>query len=316
MREKNVASSSDAPLDPTDGVLESVVPPPSKTPLFQAINSARYQRQALIREIQGGTHNRLICYVGGIGAPVGREDIVGFVDLLHNIPENTNVDLMLHTVGGDIDAAEKMITVLRKRVGTGRLRVIVPDFAKSAGTLIALGADAIVMSDSSELGPIDPQIIRSDASGNRVLHSVKNYLDAYDEHAAALRSNPGDVAAQVMLNKLSPETVRLFQGVLKRAREFAEGQLKRGMLNGGNYTQAVSMLLDNERFQTHGQPITWEDATDPKIGLNVEYLGPDDEIWQQIWQLYCLQRLSIGDRQKLFESDIASIPMETQDLTS
>lgn len=65
----------------------------SKTPLFQAMNAERYQRQALIREIEIDTGNHLICYVAGIAAPVDREDVLCFVDLLHNIPGGENVDL-------------------------------------------------------------------------------------------------------------------------------------------------------------------------------------------------------------------------------
>lgn len=308
MTEQAPSESDAEPSSPHDGVLESVVPKISKTPFFQAMNSERYQRQALIREIEADTGNHLICYVAGIAAPVDREDVLCFVDLLHNIPSGDNVDLLLHTAGGDIDAAEKLITMVRKRVGTGQLRVVVPDFAKSAGTMMALGADSIVMSDSSELGAIDPQIIRGDANGNRALHSVKHYLDAYEEHTETLRKNPNDVAAQVMLSKLSPDTVRLFQATVDRARKFAEDQLRQGMMkNGGLFTKAVSTLLDNKEFQTHGQPISWEDAQDPKIGLTVEYLKPNDELWLKLWQLYCLQVLSIKDKQKLFESQIASI---------
>ena len=301
-----------APTNP-EGVLEDVVPPLTKTPLFQAINAGRYQRQALIREIQHSSGAKLICYVAGIGAPVDREDVVCFVDLLHNIAPGQDVDLLLQTGGGDIDAAEKLITMVRKKVGTARLRVIVPDYAKSAGTLMALGADIIVMSDTSELGPIDPQIVRSDHNGNRVWHSVKNYIDAYEEHKAALKEDPTNVTAQMMLSKLDPETVQLFNSTMLRARAFAESQLKRGMmLKGGNWSQAVSALLNTTRFQTHGQPISWEDASDPTIGLTVEYRHPDDELWLQYWQLYCLQLLSVKDNQKLFESDFASLCIDSR----
>ena len=64
--------------DGADEVLKDVVPPISKTPLYQAIHAARYQRQALIREIQSSTGNKLICYIAGIAAPVDREDVVSF----------------------------------------------------------------------------------------------------------------------------------------------------------------------------------------------------------------------------------------------
>lgn len=303
----NSATNPDSEEDST-GILDDIVPPISKTPLYEAMHAARYQRQALIREIQQVTDSQLICYVGGITAPVDREDVRFFVDLLHNISPGQNIDLLLHTIGGDIDAAEKLITMVRKKAGTSRLRVIVPDYAKSAGTLMALGADRIIMSDTSELGPIDPQVIRTDRNGNRMMHSVKNYLDAYDVYEAALKHNPKDVTAGLMMSKLDPETVRLFRSVLRRAQELAGNLLKRGMMhNGGAWTQTVSMLLDTTRFQTHSQPITWEDALSPAIGLTVDYLGPKDELWLKLWQLYCLQSLAIKDAQKLFESEIASI---------
>ena len=93
-----------------------------------------------------------------------------------------DLDVLLHTPGGDIDAAEKLITLVHTTVGAGQMRIVVPDFAKSAGTLMALGANKIVMSDTSELGPIDPQIALNDGKGNRIVHSVMSYLDAFKTH--------------------------------------------------------------------------------------------------------------------------------------
>jgi hypothetical protein len=299
----------DAPDDHGGDVIQRSIPAPTKTPLFQAIHAERYQRQAIIKNIQERSGNRLICYVSGGGGAIDRDDTVPFVDLLHNVPPGENLDLLLHTGGGDIDAAEKLISMIRTRVGTATLRIVVPDFAKSAGTLMVLGADRVVMSDTSELGPIDPQIIRIDGNGNRIRHSVQSYLDAYDEHTATLAREPGNVAAQIMLGKLDPATIKLFQAVKARARKFAENQLQQGMLRDGtgNWSKAANELLDTQRWLSHAQMISWEDAQDPRIGLKVEYLDPNSDEWQENWQLYCLQRLTVGDHQKLFESDYASL---------
>ena len=126
---------------------------PPQTPLFRASNRARYQRQELIAAIQERTGRKLISYVAESAALV-RDDVVPLMDLLHRVQVGASIDFLLHTTGGDIDAADKIVRILRRRVGaSGELRVVVPDYAKSAGTLIALGADVIVMSDSSELGP-------------------------------------------------------------------------------------------------------------------------------------------------------------------
>lgn len=295
-------------------VIERAVPAPTKTPLFQAIHAQRYQRQAIIKAIEerSGRRRRLICYISGSSCSIDRDDTVPFVDLLHNVPKGDDLDMLLHTGGGDIDAAEKLISMVRNKVDTGTLRIIVPDFAKSAGTLMVLGADRVVMSDTSELGPIDPQIIRADGNGSRISHSVQCYLDAYDEYTNTLKNDPGNVPAQIMLRKLDPATIKLFQAVKARARKFAEEQLKRGMFRGGgNWSQAAAELLDTKRWQSHAQMISWEDAKDPRIGLNVEYIDPKSEEWQEYWQLYCLQRLAIGDRQKLYESDYASLTIDS-----
>lgn len=305
-----VRELEDARDTPND-VIAGNRPMPAKTPLFEAIHAGRYLRRSIIERIEQRTNRKLICYVAGNQAPVDRDDTVGFVDLLHNLSHDSDLDLLLHTGGGDIDAAEKVITMVRTKVGNAILRVVVPDYAKSAGTLIALGADVIVMSDTSELGPIDPQIILSDGNGNRIRHSVHSYLDAYKTHTETLGKEPGNIAARIMLSKLDPWTVKLFEAVSDRARELAEGLLKRGMHKDGkgNWSKAVSSLLNTGQWQSHNQMISWQDAQ--VIGLSVENLDQGSDNWQDYWRLHCLQRLAVGERQKLFESYYVSITLDS-----
>jgi hypothetical protein len=283
---------------------------PTKTPMYQAMHAERYARQALIKEIEKKTGRTLICYVAGVQAPIDRDDVIPFVDLLHNVQPGNDLDLLLHTPGGDMDSAEKLISLVHTTVDAGRLRIIVPDFAKSAGTLMALGANKIVMSDTSELGPIDPQIALNDGRGNRIVHSVMSYLDAYKTHSEALKQNPADVAAQIMLNKLEPATIKQFEAVRDRARKCAENQLNQWMFQKkkANYTAIADALLDSKRWLTHGQMIGWADAE--QMELEIEYLDPRSEEWQNYWQLYCLERLAIKDRQKIFESNYASLSFD------
>ena len=215
-----------------------------------------------------------------------------FVDLLHNVWPDESMELLLHTPGGNIDAAEKLIRMVRSKVGEAEFYIIVPEFAKSAGTLMVLGADRVVMSDMSELGPIDPQLPFPDSYGKVRWQTVQNYLDAYDEYTKTLTEQPGNVAAQVMLGKLDPAIVKLCQAVKERARQCAGDLLKRGMFReGGNWTLTVSELIDTKRWLSHSQMISWEDAQHPDtIGLVVEYLDQQSEEWQEYWRLYCLQR--------------------------
>jgi hypothetical protein len=126
---------------------------------------------------------------------------------------------------------------------------------------MALVADRIVMSDSSELGPIDPQITLADGRGNAIPHPVMSYLEAYKSHSDALRMNPNDVVAQIMLNKLEPATVNLFDAAKKRAQKLAEVHLNRWMFHSkkANYTKIASNLMVNTRWLPHGQMIGYRE---------------------------------------------------------
>ena len=199
-----------------------------RTPLYEASNAARYDRQLLVREIQATTGRRLIAYVAGVEAAIDRDDTLGFADLLHNVPAQVPLDLLLQTPGGDIDAAEKLVHMMRKRIGDAPLRIVVPDFAKSAGTLMALGSDAVVMSDTSELGPIDPQIVRCDVNGNRIAHSIFNYLHAYEGLRSELAANPDSIPARMMLGKLDPEDRKVVR-ICKGPREIVRGDILEAM---------------------------------------------------------------------------------------
>lgn len=81
------------------------------------------------------------------------EAILRALDLTDpNIP----IDLVLHTPGGLVLAATQIARAIHRR--PGKVTVFVPHYAMSGGTLIALAADAIVMSPHAVLGPVDPQI--------------------------------------------------------------------------------------------------------------------------------------------------------------
>lgn len=269
-----------------------------KTPFFTATHAARYQRQALIKEIDEEQGTTLICYVSSDGCEIERDDVFGFVDLLHNIPSGAPIDLMLHTLGGNVDAAEKIMIQVRRRLGeTGRLRVIVPNYAKSAGTLMALGAHSLLMSDASELGMIDPQVKLKDERGNEIYTSVIAYLEVYETHFNAVKADPGDQASQIMLQQFDPVVVRKLRGQRDRTRDIALKLLNRV---GAPSTTITENLMDLSRWKSHGQMIGPDDARE--IGLMVEYRPADDELWQKYWHLLCLQRLEIGHDKKIFES--------------
>lgn len=287
---------------------------PQKTPMYTALNAARYHRQEIIKKIQE-PDTPLICYVAGIRASISRDDVIGFMEVLHNIKKGADLDLMLNTPGGDIDTAEKLVSLLHAWVGDDHtLRVIIPDYAKSAGTLMALGANKIIMSDSSELGPIDPQVVLNDGKGNQIQHSVLHYLQAFDTHCDTLRTQgkTNDVPAIMMLNKLDPATTKAFQAVKDRTQKIADEQLQKWMFKNKTapFTKITSDLMNPLKYPSHGQRIGWQEAQE--LQLEIEYVEPATDRWRNYWNLYCHQKLAISDKGKIFESAYASYAQECE----
>lgn len=277
-----------------------------RTPLFVAINAARYARQQAIGEIEQMTGRTLVCLVSE-HALIERLHVPAFVDVLHNIDKGTGIDVMVNSPGGDIDTAEKLITLVRKKAGDQAVRVIVPAFAKSAATLMALGANEIVMSDTSELGPIDPQVMLADGNGHRNVHSAQNYVATFEEFAAKLREDPGDVVARLMLEKLDPVLLRKLRRAMKRSKSIASELLQTGMTDEAAAIEIAEALADTKRWHSHGQMIGHERCVG--LGLKVHFLPGPSDLWQAIWRLYCLQTFGLPDDMTLFESRIASVTL-------
>ncbi|HYM68845.1 MAG TPA: hypothetical protein VEZ44_04555 [bacterium] len=124
---------------------------------------ARFRLLQLIERRRGSRVIALIHReetVNFLGIPIVRYiDIQDSENLLRAIrltPHELPIDVILHTPGGLVLAAEQIARALRDH--RGRVTVFVPHYAMSGGTLIALAADAIVMDEHAVLGPVDPQL--------------------------------------------------------------------------------------------------------------------------------------------------------------
>ena len=126
----------------------------------------RSMRAQRIAAIQKARNSRVIAIIHRqeamrfFGFPIARyidlEDAEKVLAAIRTTPAEQPIDVILHTPGGLAIAALQIARALRAH--QGRVSVFVPHFAMSGGTLIALGADEIVMSEHAMLGPIDPQI--------------------------------------------------------------------------------------------------------------------------------------------------------------
>ena len=250
-----------------------------------------------MRAIEAETKRKLLCYVSG-GA-INFSDAYHLTRLLETVEPGARITLLLDSPGGEIDAAEKMVHLLREACASpsdsaGDLEVVVPNAAKSAATLIAIGADRILMSDSSELGPIDPQLGLS--NGHYV--PVFALLRAYEEAERRCIRYPDNSAFGAELGKFDPVLVAEMRQAVERARMCAEDLLRR---QGANYTAVSAALMDVDRFPSHGQMIDWRTALD--IGIpQIHHLARQSRLWQLYWHLYCRLLPVCGINGGVFES--------------
>jgi ClpP class serine protease len=98
--------------------------------------------------------------VGVLGVPFYRyidiDDSEAVLRAIRQTPAESPIDLLLHTPGGLVLASEQIAYALRAH--RGKVTVLIPHYAMSGGTLLALAADEIVMDEAAVLGPVDPQL--------------------------------------------------------------------------------------------------------------------------------------------------------------
>jgi ClpP class serine protease len=148
-------------------------------------------RRKYLLELFNQTGRNVIAYYSGFlskpnisGSDITDEDKNGFMMAVHRMNKANGLDLILHTPGGNIAAAESIVDYLRRMFGNN-IRAIVPQIAMSAGTMIACSCRSILMGKHSNLGPIDPQLNGIPAAG-----VIEEFQTAYNE----IRADPQKVA--------------------------------------------------------------------------------------------------------------------------
>lgn len=146
-------------------------------------------RADLLAQIESQRHAKAILYAtgdrDGLETRIGQDVIDLFVDHLDDIGPVERIALLLYTSGGNTSAAWNIVNLVR--MFCDDFEVIAPGKCMSAGTLISLGADRIVMTKQATLGPIDPTIqhplgpsipgASPDARAGVSVEAVNGYLD-------------------------------------------------------------------------------------------------------------------------------------------
>lgn len=117
------------------------------------------ETKELIQRIENLRKSKVIAYLtsdrkGPVNARIAMDIIPVFSKQLRQIGKASRIDLFLYSTGGDTMVPWRLVSMLREYCD--KFSVLIPYKAHSAATLIAMGADEIVMSDLSELSPIDP----------------------------------------------------------------------------------------------------------------------------------------------------------------
>ncbi len=268
----------------------------ARTPLYEAFHSDRYERQALIRQYQDHNDCRLIV-VRDILFP---DSITYFEDTLFGARSTQDLHVMLSTPGGHGETALRMVRQAQSRCRA--LTVIVPDQAKSAGTLFALGADRIYMGPASDLGPVDPQLMLPDGS----LCSAKAIIAATKRAEESVRAHPATHTFH--LAQLAPITALMVQQArdqLARTDDLVRETLAAVQARSESETEDLAKALKDpliEESKDHGAVVSAADARG--FGLPVQEADPAGENWQFTWRLW-MKYVALGQG-SIYEGDVAS----------
>jgi hypothetical protein len=204
--------------------------------------------------------------------------------LLQKMDLSNGLAVVINSPGGLGLAAERIIKACRTYSGTGEYWAIVPGKAKSAATMICLGADKILMGPTSELGPIDPQMRLETGEVCSAYNIIKSYEELFNDAV----STKGHI--EPYLQQLKNYDRRLIEEY-KMEQAFSEDiaikSLERGMMKGLSKKEIkdkIKVLLTPEKTKVHGRPIYRDEAEE--FGLKIDKLIQTTPFWKLLYELY------------------------------
>lgn len=232
------------------------------------------------------------------GVDVNDEDKGAFMMAIHGLPKDQGLDLILHTPGGGIAAAESMVDYLRRIFGKD-IRAIVPHIAMSAGTMIACTCRSIMLAKHSNLGPIDPQLDGLPAA------AVKKEIE---RALREITANPDSLNVwQFILNKYNPTFIDQCEQAVDWAQDFVRKHLESNMFDGDldakiKADRIVQQLSDFDTNKAHSRHIHIDDCI--SLGLKIEHLEDNQELQDAILTVHhCyMHSISVTGASKIIEN--------------
>ena len=202
-------------------------------------------RTKLLDRFQSERKSRVIAMihrqetVSVLGVPVSNfiniEDSEEILRAIRATPEDQPIDLILHTPGGLVLAAEQIAKALVDH--KGKVTVFVPHYAMSGGTLIALAADEIVMDSNAVLGPVDPQIGDMPAASIVKILDFKKPSQVGDEMLVLI-----DMAAKARV-----QVAAFVAGILLKHHPQEKAVALATILSEGRWTHDYPIMVDGAR---------------------------------------------------------------------
>ncbi len=191
-----------------------------------------------------------------LGIPFRRfidiEDSEQILRAIRLTPDETPIDIILHTPGGLVLASEQIACALKRH--PGKVTIFIPHYAMSGGTLVALAAKEIVMDPDAVLGPVDPQM----GTPNGGFYAAASILNAL-EHPNPNRDDQTLILGDVARKAITQVYDTVFCLIKDRM--------------GDEAARSLAAALSDGRW-THDYPITVEQAED--LGMPVSHEMPKD----------------------------------------
>lgn len=269
-------------------------------------------RRRFLEELAGHTGRNVILYYSGWlekelllrqglpGFEVNDSDKTGFMSTIHRLDRNKGLDLILHTPGGNVAATESLVSYLRAVFGTD-IRVIIPQMAMSAGTMIALSAREVVMGKHSSLGPIDPQL------NGLAAHGV---VEEFNRAVREITEDPALIPVwQPIIAKYPPTLV----GECEKAIAWADQMVRQWLLTGmfeGEDDAGVKVDRILEEFGSHALTFSHDRhlAADKcsSVGVKVTRLEDDQQLQELVLSVHhaCTLTMTETPAFKIIENNL------------
>ena len=266
-------------------VIEQSVSDPTIVNLLQEVYQTPDVRKPLLAKLEEELSGRcVLSFFTSFNQPVMIDD--GDADIIEGVLQKSDLarglTMIINSPGGDGLAAERIVNVCRS-YSQDKFEIIIPKMAKSAATMIAFGAQKIWLSETSELGPIDPQVLigKRGVSAHSIVASYEDLL----RQAVKTKGNIEPYLQQLM--RYDAAEVKRLRVSQRLSESIAITALQTGMLKDKSEQEirgCIKPFIDPEVTSAHGRRIGI--VTAGGCGLSIGTIALDSTLWATLWELY------------------------------